>query len=186
MRKILFLALCSLTVAGCLQSDYDGSVASDYDSDKRPRPKPPYPPYPPPDAPEPPPACADVNQFDLGVFEAEIMPILDGTVNLDDPGAAGVGCTRLECHGRDRGPDALFLRASDTAADNLSRFVCFVDLDEPAASQILLCPLIDPGCSVAPHPGAPVFTGEDDLGYQRVLQYIADSASAGALSDPAL
>jgi hypothetical protein len=175
MRKILFLALCSLCVAGCVQSADDKDL-SDYDSPKRPRP----PHRPPPDASEPPPGCADVAQFDLGVFEDEIMPILTGEVDLNDPGAGHVGCTRTECHGRDRGPDHLFLKASDTAANNLSRFVCFVDLDDAPASQMLVCPLNDPGCVAYPHPGPAIFTGDDDLNYQRVLSYVEDSALAGS------
>ena len=159
MRTTLFLALCSLSVAGC--EPPQGS---------------------PPDASAPPAACADIDQFDLDVFANEIMPILTGDVDLNTPGAVYTGCTREACHGLDRGPGTLFLDGTDTAANNLSRFVCFVDLDDPPASQILVCPLGDDGCTIDPHPGADLFSGVDDLNYQRLLSYVTDSASAATLA----
>jgi hypothetical protein len=176
MRKTLFLALlCSLSLVGCMQPSDEGDLS---DPEVAKKPKPPKPPHPTPDAAVPPATCADIDQFDLDVFADEIMPILTGAVDLNDPGGTSPGCTRGACHGTDRGPDALFLAESETAANNLSRFSCFVDLANPPASQVLVCPLNDPGC-VLVHPGADVFSGVDDLNYQRVLSYLQDSA-AGA------
>lgn len=174
MRNTLFLVLCSLSVAGCLQPSDEGDQTDQEEIAKKP-------PKPGPDAAVPPSACEDIDQFDLDVFADEIMPILAGEVDLDNPGSGQVGCTRSACHGIDRGADTLFLDASDTAANNLSRFVCFVDLADPPASQVLLCPLGDEGCIAYPHPGAAVFSGTDDLNYQRILSYVQDSA-AGALA----
>lgn len=175
MRKTIFLVLCSLFVAGCLQPSDEGDLSSG-ESEKRPRPH-----YPTPDAAVPPATCADIAQFDPDVFAEEILPILTGAVDLDDPGSPSIGCTNLACHGTDRGPDHLFLGASDTAENNLSRFACFVDLANPPASQVLLCALDDPGCIIGSHPGPAIFSVADDLNYERVLSYIQDSAAGDTL-----
>lgn len=160
MRNASFLALCSLCVAGC--EPPEGT---------------------PPDDPGSPISCA-VDQFDLVVFADEIMPVLTGDVDLNNPGAGYSGCTREPCHGSNRGPGALFLDVSDTDANNLSRFACFVNLDDPPASQVLVCPLGEAGCRVYPHPGADLFSGVEDLNYQRLLSYLMDSAAAATLADP--
>jgi hypothetical protein len=44
-------------------------------------------------------------------------------------------------------------------------------------SQVLLCPLGAEGCVRQVHPGADVFSGVDDLNYQRLLSYLMDSAT---------
>ena len=155
MRNTLFLALCSLCLAGCEPAE--GT---------------------PPDA-SAPLTCLGVDQYDPDVFANEIMPILTGDVDLNNPGAGYPGCAREACHGFNRGPGGLFLDESDTAMNNLSRFACFVDLTDPPASQVLVCPLGLEGCVRPSHPGADVFSGVDDLNYQRLLSYLMDSA-AGA------
>lgn len=156
MRNTLFLALCGLYVAGC--EPPQGT---------------------PPDASEPL-ICEVVDQLDPVVFANEIMPLLTGDIDLDNPGAEYAGCTRAPCHGFDRGLGTLFLDESDTAMNNLRRFACFVNLTDPPVSQVLLCPLGEEGCVRYPHPGADLFSGVDDLNYQRLLSYLMDSATGAS------
>lgn len=118
--------------------------------------------------------CAPVANFNLGVFRDQIMPILSGDVNLNDPGTQGPGCTRGPCHGQDRGPGVLELLSDASAMENLQHFACFVNLADPSRSEILLCPLDLPGCRTS-HPGQNVFGGAGDLNYQRVLSYVLAS-----------
>lgn len=120
-------------------------------------------------------ACAPVDRFNVGVFRDEILPILRGDLDLNAPGSTGVGCTRGPCHGTDRGPGVLYLSDLADPASNLQQFACFVDLVSPSRSEILLCPLDDPGCRRSPHPGQDVFTGADDLNYQRMLAFLYGS-----------
>lgn len=122
---------------------------------------------------EPPPTCAPIDKFNVAVFRDEIYPILNGAVDLNNPGdAAGLGCTRGPCHGTERGPGTLFLSDSLAADQNLQNFVCFVDLTSPSSSSILTCPLNDPRCPKYPHPGQDVFFGAQDFNYQRVLSFL--------------
>jgi hypothetical protein len=123
------------------------------------------------------PGCAPVEKFSTAVFRDEILPILQGDLDLNNPGAGGttVGCTRGPCHGTDRGPGVLYLSAAADATTNLKNFACFVDLLNPSASEVLLCPLDDPRCRKFPHPGQDVFAGAQDLNYQRVLAYLYGS-----------
>jgi hypothetical protein len=118
------------------------------------------------------PKCTDSARFNLGVFNAEIMPILDGRLDLEDRGGGvGPGCTR--CHAARTGPGQLHLVEGAPAAENLERFACFVNLDNPSASLILACPLDQSNCP-APngHPGGDIFVGVQDLNYQRILSYL--------------
>lgn len=120
--------------------------------------------------------CAPVERFNASVFRDEILPILRGDVDLNAPGGGNsVGCMRGPCHGQDRGPGILFLSDTLAAQDNLQNFACFVNLISPSTSEALLCPLDDPRCRRSPHPGQDIFSGADDLNYQRVLAYLYGS-----------
>jgi len=125
------------------------------------------------------PSCAPVDRFSLAVFSEEILPLLRGDVDFNDPGGGGggatTGCTRGPCHGTDRGPGILYLSPQLDPARNLANFACFVDLANPSGSEVLLCPLDDPRCRRHPHPGQSVFGGADDLNYQRLLAYLYGS-----------
>lgn len=118
--------------------------------------------------------CAAPANFDVGVFRDEIMPILDGTVDLNNRAdtRTTIGCTRGACHGQDRTGGALVLKTANTAAQNLASFACFVSLTSPASSEILQCPLNQPGCRRSPHPGQQVFANAADKNYQRILSYL--------------
>lgn len=126
----------------------------------------------------PPPGCADTGAFHVDVFADEIMPLLRGDHDLNDPdsGRTTTGCTRGPCHGMEREPGTLYLPEDAPAEDNLRRFACFVDLANPSASQVLACPLDLPGCMVSPHPGDDIFSGVKDRNYQRLLSYLYASA----------
>lgn len=117
--------------------------------------------------------CAPAASLDPGVFADEIMPLLQGSVDYNDPdsGRVTAGCARSECHGRDRGPGTFHVDPVRPPAENLDSFRCFVNLQNPPASQLLLCSLNLPGCQVFPHPGADIFFGFDDLNYQKLLSY---------------
>lgn len=130
-------------------------------------------------------ACAPAEIFDLDVFYGEIMPLLEGTVDYNDPeeGSVFTGCARAACHGNDRGPGTLHIDPAASPADNLDSFRCFVNQQNPAASQALLCPLNLPGCQARPHPGADIFFGLDDLNYQKLLAYILAAKNGAAPLD---
>ena len=109
---------------------------------------------------------------DVDLFAGEILPILTGDLDLNDPeGAPAFGCTRGPCHASP-GSSALYLDPADTPDNNLERFACFVDLARPQDSQILICPMNDERCATWPHPGDDHFSGPDDLNYQRILTFI--------------
>lgn len=123
------------------------------------------------------PGCAPVDRFNAAVFRDEILPLLRGDLDYNNPGGDGqaVGCTRGPCHGTDRGPGTLTLADTADLPTNLQNFACFVDLISPSSSEILLCPLDDPRCRRSPHPGQDVFSGADDLNYQRLLAFLYGS-----------
>ncbi len=164
MSKTMLLALLGLAVAGCAQpADQEDSQPlledeqplASQDGDGG--------------------ACAEQGDFDIEVFADEILPILSGEIDLNDPdGEPITGCTRGPCHGNPR-PDGFYLDLSDTPENNVERFACFVDLERPRRSQILVCPSNDERCATHPHPGPEVFTGPDDLNYRRILAYIRAS-----------
>lgn len=133
----------------------------------------------PPGDEQPPPGCASVNTFNLAIFGEEIVPLMRGDRDLNDrdSGRNTTGCTRGPCHGEDRGPGTLYLPEDASQEDNLRSFACFVDLANPSASQILVCPLDLAGCAVNPHPGDDIFSGVKDRNYQRILSYLYASAS---------
>lgn len=137
---------------------------------------------------EPPPVspgCAGTEGFDVAVFASEIEPILLGEVDLNDLGDTRVttGCSRGSCHGQDRTGGALVLKASATSQENLASFTCFVNLTNPVASDILLCPLGASGCSHAPHPGQVIFADGFDKNYQRILSYLYAAKTAATPLD---
>jgi hypothetical protein len=123
------------------------------------------------------PGCAPLDRFNGPVFAEEILPLLRGDLDYNDLGGGGAttGCMRGPCHGTDRGPGILYLSDTQEASRNLQNFACFVDLRNPSRSAVLLCPLDDPGCPRRPHPGQDVFSGADDLNYQRLLAYLYGS-----------
>ncbi|ACY17412.1 hypothetical protein [Haliangium ochraceum] len=125
-----------------------------------------------PDGDEPPgPGCADVSGFNLEVFRDDIRPILVGEASV--PGEpTNSGCALSVCHGEDRGAGTLYLDEDASAEDNLAQIACFVDLANPSASQLLVCPIKHPDCNIYPHPGEDIFSGVTDLRYQRVLSYL--------------
>ncbi len=136
-----------------------------------------------PEGPKPPATCTDAGRFNVGVFGAEIMPVLEGSVDLNDrDGGVSTGCTRSACHGAQRGPGTLFLDAAAAPAENLERFACFVNLDNPSASAILACPLGLQSCPIGDgHPGGDIFSGVTDLNYQRILSYLYAATSNSPL-----
>lgn len=121
--------------------------------------------------------CPPLDRFNVGVFRDEIMPILSGELDLNAGGAVGgrTGCTAGLCHGTQRGPGTLELSLGRTAEENLQSFICFVNLQAPSRSEVLACPLNQPGCRRYPHPGQAIFSGADDLNYQRLLAYLFGS-----------
>ena len=106
--------------------------------------------------------------------------MLLGRIDLNDLTETRVttGCARSACHGADRTGGALVLKASSSSVENLQSFACFVNLQNPTASDILLCPTGDRACSHAPHPGAEIFLGADDKNYQRILSFIFGAKTA--------
>ena len=127
--------------------------------------------------------CAPVAQFNQGTFTSEILPILTGDVDLNQVGGVGrgAGCMSAACHGGSvTGPGKLDLSSSDPAS-LLQSFACFVKLDAPTTSEILLCPTASAGCRVALHPGQDVLDGANDLNYQRILAYIYGSGGVTPL-----
>ncbi|HTJ42572.1 MAG TPA: hypothetical protein VL463_10790 [Kofleriaceae bacterium] len=120
------------------------------------------------------PTCANVSLFNDGVFRTEILPILNGSLDLNQPDGQGhgAGCMSGACHGVDRGPGKLSLLPNADSATQLQNFACFVNLTSPSQSEIVQCPLNNPGCRRYPHPGQDVFGGATDLNYQRVLGFL--------------
>lgn len=123
------------------------------------------------------PTCAPVAAFNLGVFSSEVMPILQGALDLNVVGGVGrgAGCTSSVCHGVDRGPGKFSLPPAADGPTLLQNFACFVDLTSPSTSEVVVCPSNSPGCRRSPHPGQEVFRGADDLNYQRLLAFIYGS-----------
>jgi hypothetical protein len=126
------------------------------------------------------PTCAPINKFNAGVFATELVPLLSGDLDLNavDGQGRGAGCRSTACHGIDRGPGKLSLPAAADTATLLQNFACFVNLASPAASEILACPLNNPGCRRYPHPGQDVLGGANDLNYQRMLAYLYGANAA--------
>jgi hypothetical protein len=131
------------------------------------------------------PTCAPIEKFNVGVFATELVPIMSGDLDLNraDGQALGAGCRSGACHGIDRGPGKLSLPPTADSATLLQNFACFVNLASPAASEILACPLNNPGCRRYPHPGQDVLGGANDLNYQRMLAYLYGAKAASSPLD---
>jgi len=126
------------------------------------------------------PTCAPLDKFNAGVFASELLPILSGDLDLNssDGQARGAGCRSTACHGIDRGPGKLSLPVTADSGTLLQNFACFVNLASPASSEILVCPLNNPGCRRYPHPGQDVLGGANDFNYQRMLAYLYGAKAA--------
>ncbi|MEL6183063.1 MAG: hypothetical protein AAFU79_00470 [Myxococcota bacterium] len=130
--------------------------------------------------------CANPANYDAGVFGGEIAPILFGDVDYNDLNVnRNQGCSRQACHGNlNRQGGALVLSEALSPAENLAAFLCFVNEDNPPASDILLCATDSPGCSrPAGHPGRDVFSDPSDENYRRVLSFILASRNASTPID---
>jgi hypothetical protein len=125
------------------------------------------------------PSCAPLDKFNSGVFASEIVPILSGALDLNQPGGIGrgAGCMSSACHGIDRGPGKLSLLPTADTATQLQNFACFVNLAAPSSSEILACPTNTPGCRKQPHPGQDVLQGANDLNYQKLLAFVYGTKS---------
>jgi hypothetical protein len=126
--------------------------------------------------------CAPLENFNVGVFEQEILPILSGELDYNEPDrqGSGNGCMSSACHGRSRGPGTLTLLASDSPETTLQNFACFVDLTSPSQSEVLSCPTDGgqlAGCRTNNHPGGDFFDGANDLNYQRIIGFLLGSKS---------
>ena len=178
----MLAALAGLALAACAQPAEDQGGSQPLVEDEAHGPDsghtvPDPDPEPDPDPP-PPRDCTDEGDFDLDVFVAEIFPILNGDIDLNDPDSEEVrtGCTRGPCHAQDpTGRGGLVLSASRTPEENLGSFACFVDLRRPKRSQLIVCPAGETErCVVGPHPGAELLL-PGDLNRARILRYIRDS-----------
>jgi hypothetical protein len=131
------------------------------------------------------PTCAPIDKFNAGVFASEVIPILSGDLDLNAPGGQGrgAGCMSGVCHGIDRGPGTLSLVPSAPAATLLQNFACFANLTSPSASELLACPLNNPGCRRYPHPGQDMLGGANDLNYQRLLAFLYGGRADGSPMD---
>jgi hypothetical protein len=128
--------------------------------------------------------CIPASSFNLGIFAAEIQPILFGTLDYNvAPGqpVANNGCARATCHGAATNP--LNISTKNTPIQNLTNLACFVTLANPSASPLLQCPLNYPGCPKSPHPGQDVFASEQDLNYQRIASWLYSVQGAASPLD---
>ena len=131
--------------------------------------------------------CAEEGQFNLGVFEEEIRPMLEGEIDYNDidGGSVRTGCARQTCHSDPSfaGAGKFYLKPGGSTDELIDSFRCFVNTENPANSQLLLCPLNLSGCrSGARHPGEDIFEDVFDLNYQKLLSYIyASQAGASPL-----
>jgi hypothetical protein len=120
-------------------------------------------------------SCISADKFNVGLFTTQIQPMLFGQVDYNAPPGqpiANVGCSRSTCHGTDRGPGTLYLAPTNTPAQNLQSFGCYINAAAPSESPILACPLNGPGCPKSPHPGQNVFRDPTDRNYQRLLSFL--------------
>jgi hypothetical protein len=120
------------------------------------------------------PTCAPLEKFNAGTFGSQIVPILSGALDLNQPGGVGrgAGCMSTACHGVDRGPGKLSLLPTADTKTQLQNFACFINLAAPSSSEVLACPTNSIGCRVNPHPGQDVLQGANDLNYQALLAFV--------------
>jgi hypothetical protein len=128
----------------------------------------------------PPPSCSDstlLNKFD---FSGEILPMLRGEIDFNNPQNEQIvtGCARNlggaagACHDISRGPGKFDLVGTEDEA--LQKFACFIDLKSPSNSPVLLCPSGAGGCP-APggvHPGGRLFVDPFDINYQKLASFL--------------
>jgi hypothetical protein len=129
-------------------------------------------------------ASTTASSLNLGVFTSEIQPILFGQLDYNvAPGTAVAnnGCSRATCHGSASNPPNI--SPTNTPAQNLANFSNFVNTANPSASPILLCPLNDPACPKAPHPGQTVFASQLDKNYQRIASWLYSAQNAASPLD---
>ena len=129
--------------------------------------------------------CANPSNYSLSVFEGEIQPILFGQVDYNDVNDnRNQGCSRGACHGNlNRQGGALVISEELSAAENLAAVLCFVNEENPPASDLLLCPTDSPGCSRGNHPGRDIFRDAADENYARLLNFLLASRSASTPID---
>lgn len=128
------------------------------------------------DNPLPPPTnCADATLLSLRVWEGEILGMLRGEIDYNDPNNNNIltGCTRGPCHGQPR-PNSFDLVG--TPEEALKKFACFIDLNSPSRSPVLACPG-GGTCRVRPHPGDRLFVDAEDANYQKMLNFLFASVA---------
>ena len=123
--------------------------------------------------------CVTADRFNADAFEADILPMLEGDLDYNNDDSQ-TGCARQPCHGDpafDR-PGSLYL--GGTPEESLQSFSCFVNLDNPAYSPMLLCPLDSSKCPKdhGEVGGGEIFANTGDLNYQRLLSFIFGGANA--------
>ncbi len=124
--------------------------------------------------------CLDDGNFNVGVFEDDIFPVLDG-LDLNTGDDRSLACTGETCHAIGGQSSRLTLDPSLEPEENLENLACFINFANPVQSQILLCPRDQPGCAVDNHPGGDFFPNNNDLNYQRILGYIYGSTDSSPL-----
>jgi hypothetical protein len=132
--------------------------------------------------------CADEGDFNVGVFGSEIRPMLEGEIDYNDidSGVVRTGCARGPCHGDPSFASAgkFYLDPNGSDEELLDSFRCFVNPENPANSQLLLCPLNLSGCrSGSRHPGEDIFESVQDLNYQKLLSYVYAARSGASPLD---
>jgi hypothetical protein len=125
--------------------------------------------------------CADDALLNRLAWENEIFPLLRGEVDYNDPnndqiltGCARTGGAEGACHDTPR-PGSFDLVG--TPEEALQKFACFIDLNTPSRSQVLLCPSKDAACRVGEHPGGELFVDANDVNYQKMLSFLFASVA---------
>src|SRR6266545_2486044 len=122
----------------------------------------------------PPPAtgCADKTLLNEGVWETEIVTMLKGDLDWNNAGSGQprTFCAGATCHGN----PALPFNLTGTPAESLERFACFVNLDSPSRSPVVVCPATGGGvdCPVSVHPGGRVFVDANDANLRKLLSFL--------------
>jgi hypothetical protein len=125
--------------------------------------------------------CADETLLNEIVFEDEILPLLRGEVDYNDPdndqiltGCARTGGAEGACHDTPR-PGSFDLVG--TPQEAMQKFACFINLNNPSRSQLLICPAGLSGCRVGDHPGGELFVDANDANYQKMLSFLFASVA---------
>ena len=111
--------------------------------------------------------CADPALFNVDVFRDDIQPVLFGLLDGQQ------SCAAAACHGSGGGTK-LIIKESNTPEQNLASFACFVNLENPVASEIVRCPQNLAPCRVGAgnHPGEEIWEDINDPNYQRILSFL--------------